>query len=79
MGNDTFDSNDASVRSGVADSFDMYGCSDASNDGADMSMCDSWRLLHLTEASDPFRRYDEWPINIHFAPFVAIRACRVAS
>ena len=53
------DASDASVLGGVADSFDMYGCSDVSNDGADMSMCDSWRLIHLTEASDPFRRYDE--------------------
>ena len=39
--------------------FDAYGCGNVSDgDDADVSTRGSWRLLHLTEASDPFRRYD---------------------
>lgn len=51
---------EASVRSGVAVGFDAYGCGNVSDgDDADVSTCGSWRLLHLTDASVPFRRYDE--------------------
>lgn len=59
-GDDMLDASDASVLSGAAVGFDAYGCGNVSDgDDADVSMCDSWRLLHLADASDPFRRYDE--------------------
>ena len=59
-GDDMLDASDASVLGGVAVGFDAYSNSDVSgSNDVDVSMCDSWRLLHLTEASDPFRRYDE--------------------
>lgn len=55
-----FDASDASVRGCVAVGFDAYGCGNVSDgDDADVSTCGSWRILHLTDVSDPFRRYDE--------------------
>lgn len=59
-GDDMFDASDASVRGCVAVGFDAYGCGNVSDgDDADVSTCGSWRILHLTDVSDPFRRYDE--------------------
>ena len=50
---------EASVRGDVAVGFDSYGCGNVSDgDDADVSTCGSWQLLHLTEASGLFRRYD---------------------